>query len=385
MKQTTTFSKLFLLLLLLAAASNVACNKSQSAQSEITTITISDKEKISPEQFLDSHRLVRLSQTKIPVGEIEKTIITDKYIILVDNEQANTIFVFNHKGEILSEICRLGRGPQEYTFIQDVALLDYKGQEAIAVADNRQEKLLLYTIDGKYINSIEYPFDFDNIVQSGSKSWLCLTSGDNQKSDAFKERNDGKSLLVFTDLDMKIKSTTMPSPFERVNFVTPDIATNAKDVLITPQFQDTVYRVENCTITPAYRIDLAEFGGVTNTNDWSTDKIIADFDSFVRIHNLYEAKNNIIINAVTKDSFINTYIYNKASGKTYRLEGERTTSFAELNVYDVCATYKDEFAVIIDAVTIEEYNQVFPDQAVMKDIKDSDNPVIMFFTMKKEF
>lgn len=177
----------------------------------------------------------------------------------------------------------------------------------------------------------------------------------------------------------------MPSPFERVNFVTPDISTNAKEVLITPQFQDTVYRVENCTITPAYRIDLAEFGGVTNTNDWSTDKIIADFDSFVHIYNLYEAKNNVIINAVTKNSFINTYIYNKASGKTYRLEGERTTSFAELNVYDVCASYKDEFAVIIDAVTIEEYNQEFPDQAVMKDIKDSDNPVIMFFTMKKEF
>lgn len=177
----------------------------------------------------------------------------------------------------------------------------------------------------------------------------------------------------------------MPSPFERVNFVTPDISTNAKEVLITPQFQDTVYRVENCTITPAYRIDLAEFGGVTNTNDWSTDKIIADFDSFVHIYNLYEAKNNVIINAVTKNSFINTYIYNKASSKTYRLEGERTTSFAELNVYDVCATYKDEFAVIIDAVTIEEYNQEFPDQAVMKDIKDSDNPVIMFFTMKKEF
>ena len=95
--------------------------------------------------------------------------------------------------------------------------------------------------------------------------------------------------------------------------------------------------------------------------------------------------HNIIINAVTKNSFINTYIYNKASGKTYRLDGERTTSFAELNVYDVCATYKDEFAVIIDAVTIEEYNQVFPDQAVMKDIKDSDNPVIMFKKKKKEF
>ena len=70
----TTITKLILSLLFLVAASNVACNKAQSSQSEITTITISDKEKISPDQFLDSHRLVRLSPTKTPVGEIEKTI-----------------------------------------------------------------------------------------------------------------------------------------------------------------------------------------------------------------------------------------------------------------------------------------------------------------------
>lgn len=384
MEPTTTITKLFLSLLLFATASNVACNKTLSSQGEISTITISDKEKISPDKFLDSHRIVQLGETKTPVGEIKKTIITDNYIILVDNEQTNTIFVFNHKGEILSETCRLGRGPQEYTFIQDVALLNYKGQEVIAVANSHQEKLLLYSIDGKFINSIEYLFDFDNIVQCGN-SWLCLTSGDNHESDAFKERNDGNSLLVFTDSEMKVKSTALPSPFERVNFVTPEIATNAKETSVIPQFQDIVYRAEDDTVTPAYRIDLSEFGGVTNTNNWSTDKIIANFGSFVRIYNLYEAENNIIINAVTKNSIINTYIYNKASGKTYRLEGKRTTSFAELNVYEVCATYKDEFAVIIDAATVEEYNKALPDQAIMKDIKDSDNPVIMFYTIKKDF
>ena len=349
-----------------------------------TTITLNDNNKISYNEIINSYRFVRLGATKTPVGEIEKTIISDKYIILVDTEQAKTIFVFNHKGEIISEICRNGRGPQEYIFINDVALLDYKGQEAIAVADSQQEKLLLYNIKGEYITSFEFNFYFESIAQCG-KSWLCTTSGDNDSSEAFKGRNDAKSLLVFTDNDMKIKSSALPSPFVREDFVTPEIVTNGDMVAIMPKFHDTLYRVAEGQISPAYRFDISAFGGVTKTDNWSTNELLKNFKNLVHIYEVRETNNHIYIEVCKKESFIDNYIYNKNSGKSYRIKnGKGVASLAEVMCYDFCATYKDEFVAITDAYEIAEFNEEYPDKAVFKDITDEDNPVIMFCTLKKK-
>lgn len=374
-------SRLFYITSLLLVISSVACNQKQSSDTTLTTITLNDNNKISYSEIIDSYRFVRLGTTKTPVGEIEKTIISDKYIILVDAEQAKAIFVFNHEGKAVSEICRLGRGPQEYTFINDVALLNYKGQEVIAVADSWQEKLLLYTIGGEYITSTEYNFYFEQLVQCG-KSWLCTTCGDNESSEAFKERDDTKSLLIFADEEMKIKSCALPSPFVREDFATPEIVTNGDMVSIMPKFQDTLYRVADGQISPAYRFDISAFGGVTHTDDWSTDELIKNFNNLVHIYGVQEANNHIIVE-VAKKEFIDIYIYNKLSGKAYRIKnGKEITSLADFVSDETCAAYKDEFVAIADAYTVADYNKKYPDKAVFNGITEEENPVIVFYTLK---
>lgn len=105
-------------------------------------------------EVADSIRYIPLETSdSCLVGSVDKMLRTAKgEYILVDQEKSRAIYVFDAAGHFLNRIGKCGKGPAEYSMIEDVTY----GFDAVYVWDNVQDKILKYHTDGTWIAS--FPF-----------------------------------------------------------------------------------------------------------------------------------------------------------------------------------------------------------------------------------
>ena len=86
-----------------------------------------------------------------PVGYVRKVVAEDGVLYLSANSM---LFQYTLQGKFISCLSRKGRGPQEYASITDFAVCD----GAIYIID-RNDKLLKFTTDNKFVCATKLPFD----------------------------------------------------------------------------------------------------------------------------------------------------------------------------------------------------------------------------------
>ena len=87
--------------------------------------------------------------SKKPIGDIRKLIIFDKYVIVLDAHQTESIFIFDLSGNLLYIIADKGPGPREYYGLADISIS--KSDSLIVVNDRLAPFMLYYTLDGKFV------------------------------------------------------------------------------------------------------------------------------------------------------------------------------------------------------------------------------------------
>lgn len=175
-----------------------ACCSRQTAgpdDGNMIRLPLARQGEVTPAELIAHYRYVPLGETRQPVGAIDQVLVTDDRIVVVDKDRSQTVFIFDHSGKPCAEISRLGRGPQEYSHLEHVALVP-GDKPQLALLDGRVRKVLFYDLDGNFVRSMPIPFRFDGMEYISKDEVLCYSNAYFIRNDPYtKGRNTGCSFL----------------------------------------------------------------------------------------------------------------------------------------------------------------------------------------------
>ncbi len=140
--------------ILIFASCNRTSQKLKTLSHDISTISVNESDivndgKLSDVISIDSLVFLEYTEGSI-IGTIDKVIVSEDYIYILDNENVNGIYCFDKMGNFVNSYIKVGRGPQEYTKIYDISFF----QDRIYVfAEPNQFFVLNRNLE--YVESIE--------------------------------------------------------------------------------------------------------------------------------------------------------------------------------------------------------------------------------------
>ena len=129
------------------------------------------------------------TDTDFLISEIRKLITTDStFVIFTSNLE---LFQFEFNGNFINQIGTVGRGPQEYQFAFDFAIDNEKKQILIPIVN--KSKLLIYSLNGKFIKSIPCP-KYTKYIFYMDEGILC-------RCDYYGGKYSGENSMFLTDYE----------------------------------------------------------------------------------------------------------------------------------------------------------------------------------------
>jgi len=126
---------------------------------EIIVQQINTDALINTDSIISDFKVIPLQNTNPPIGNIKKLMFCKGKIIIWD-QKGKSIWVFSEEGNFISSISSLGRGPKEYTSINNVSITT---PNIINIADAASKSIIKYNFEGKFIerfSTISYLSDY---------------------------------------------------------------------------------------------------------------------------------------------------------------------------------------------------------------------------------
>lgn len=109
-------------------------------------------------EFISEFKYVPLKTTnKGLIGFIDKLIVKNNRIYILDQLQAKSIFTFDWNGNLLNVINKKGKGPGEYTSLKDFSVMD---DGSVLAYDSGGRKLIKYNNEGNFVSEKKITFNF---------------------------------------------------------------------------------------------------------------------------------------------------------------------------------------------------------------------------------
>ena len=356
----------------------------------MTRLLLTKETEATPADFIADYRYVPLGTTRQPVGNIDQLLVTDDRIIVVDKERAQTVFILDLNGNPCAEIYRPGRGPQEYNHIDHVTLTPGEKPQ-LAILDGRGNKVLFYDLEGRFVNSIPIPFRFTGMEYLNKDEILCFTDAYVRHEPFIKKREDANRLLFFTDNKFQIEASALTNRAKKrkISFTVPFVKWSGEELLVNPNMNDTIYRLDGHDLQPLYYVDKSALGPVLPTENLTDEQILElGVKAPVFGGDFISGKNFLFVDvSMPPTKTIDRYCYSKTSRKLYFLKntprsGDR--ALAEMAFVGIMGSWKDQFIAHVPAYVVPMvYQRDGTANPVLKDIGEDANPVLIFYTLKE--
>ncbi len=185
--------------LLLSVITSCKSNPSQEAENSIVW-KVDPHTKLS--SYIDSVEYIVLETH--PDGlfnMIEKLIVQDDKIFILDFRNRNQILVFDATGKFLFPVGALGRAPGEFLETRNFTV----DSNHIYIIDNYQSRLLLYDLNGAYIETKQLPGVFYDIAILGNGDYMF--NWQPLKDLPVKKENK----ITITDKNLNMKKELLPT------------------------------------------------------------------------------------------------------------------------------------------------------------------------------
>jgi hypothetical protein len=201
-----------------------------------------DPTKFTLSQIVDSIQFVVLeTDPDALIGTTSKLLVTDSAIYVMENYQRKSVLAFNRQGDFLYRVGRQGKGPGEFTDLDDICI---NKQNQCVVSDFSGKKILFFDNHGAFIREIKPTFYPSKIGCINNDLYVVTSYFPN-------------SLINI----LSMGGTSTPVKFKD----DPDFRSYDHTLRESPQgfyFQqyldDTVYKIDNEEIKPCYLVDFGE-------------------------------------------------------------------------------------------------------------------------------
>ena len=307
-----------------------------------------------------------------PIGETGKTVyMNGKYY--VHDKSSHEIVCYGESGKLDFIISSRGNGPNEYSYLGNFFIDKYKNE--INILSWGEGKILFYSAaTGEYIKSEStgYQFMLDGITLGRESSALYLMG---PGSNLAIRKNGAEDALYF--------------PFIEIRDVVPSrkaFAPRKDDVLFCYGMNDSVYSIKDLGITSSMYVD---FGAYKIPQDiYSADNA---FDAVQNIYAVQPVATKIDDLSASDRHLSFSYLFfsptgvdtryvlfDKNASRTYNIRD----NFFLFPVSDISSG--DLFLSVVAPVRIDGENTLpeIEDFMAANNIKEDDNPLVVFWTVK---
>ncbi len=358
-------------------------------------VSVGRAEGLDIKDMVDSVHYVRLATSNnYLIGHVDRIFIHKDRIIILDRYKARGVFIYDLHGNFLNKIQRIGRGPGEYIEVTDAAV-NYAKNE-ITIFDQRGRHLLFYDLDGKFISDRPVYFQFVELAYLPDGNAVLL----NYSLPNFHMKEIANYNLFIVDKDLKVRYKACTFDYEKDlafrTFGKNHLTNIENEVYFTPRYKDSVLAIHSTGCEGKYALD---FGARKIPPSFWQHPDDLQFRSFMEIgdREIFGGVFSITSQAVFfqamsygKDHYI---FYFPKSRKTASCSFFTGSSRELLTLPAPITSYKDKFLSIIypaDIIKLKDDKRVIE---LMKDktedlkhlinsLNASDNPVLLFFSMK---
>ena len=362
----------------------------KTAESKMLELDVElDKNTLPFDSLMDFVSYVKLETTGDNlVGAISQILFVKDKIIVVDSDVSKTITVYSESGKYLNKIGKLGQGPEEYAYLEHVALTPDKSM--VVVVDMGSGNLKYFGLDGDFIKSVKFPFWFSNCEFISNDIIVGHYSGGNMIQ---KNNVSYKPQLVITDLKGNILSSGFQSFYSK-NFASTTFMPLRKfdnEVIYCPPFSDTIYHVSEKGLCPLYHLNIKRASPIIIDNN-TTDNSWEEYKENNPFFNgeIIELKDVTMIDISERyKNWSRFIIYSKKQDKIFSCTGTLSNPF--FRIFSVPkARYKDDMIVVNKSASniianrnifyqLGEKNIV---DKLFKDLTEDSNPVLFFYKIK---
>lgn len=357
-------------------------------------IDVSNKEQVTLKgsKVIDSCWYVPLeTKEECLIGNIDKIVIEDDKIFILDKSNSKDLFIFSLKGTFITRLSKKGRGPGEYNFIRDFTI-DSENKHLI-IHDDSMAKLFYYDFQGNHIKTKKTSFRFFNFHHFNNSIYYFLGASDNKHSIeleryqiALEKNNELQSLYIprlKNDLSFGLGDQFHYSG-KHLSFTIPVIDTN-------------IYSVIDDKISIAYKInfgDKAINAFIIKKLPEFQDPIKAskdlNFIYFIGVH--FETKTKLYFNYFEGGTFKDV-IYNKTTDNfmvSKKFNSDDPHSLFFLN--HKYAVYEDDVFISVCEPMLFTVIKKFQKKYRFKSnsikelaatIKETDNLILVFYKYKE--
>ncbi len=329
-------------------------------------------------------RIVPLETTdESLIGTIYKLVVNDSLIIIMhDYRKDNAILVFDKTGKFLRQIGRIGNGPGEYIYWND---MDVDFQQGLLYAyDGTKQSVFIYRLDGTFVEEVKSQYWFSSFRRTGVGYWIYTpTKKGYETSHALRlvDHNFKEILAEFLP-----QAEFFPELFQSYFF-----NNDQKSFFMSP-FGNIIYELKGKNAIPLYVIDFKDrtlpyndFINLTDKKEYEEYRKAGDY--LGGISRMCHSDNRFYF------SFYELNGNHKGYSAEYNVQQKRTITYGSYGEYhdkllkpievkhlilmEPKACYRDIAVYPVDPTSLESEDiRAFSTHGY--DITEESNPVLFF-------
>jgi len=327
------------------------------------------------------------------ISHISAVDIYKDRIYIVDNIMQNKVYIFDIDGKFIKAIGQKGGGPEEYALLTGMTI-DRKNERLI-VYDNMKRRFMYYTLNGDFCRSVPTPFSFAGEMMVSPKGDLMSVSNKSNMNTHLKELDDYR--ILFTDsLGNVVKGAFNYDDNSSLAIAYSQLYRTNSELVFYPQYMNSLYTVNDSTITLRYKIDLSNYSpynllDIQNVKSENVFNEITRGSTYLQ-PNMIETNDFLYFLVTNKTEYIFSFFDKKTNniisfhGFDYDGDCVFNPTITRMNSYQdyFVSSVPVEFLKMIKSNRDKSENKFSDNVASMIDsLHEDDNNVLVLFKLNK--
>ncbi len=394
MKKTILKTCCFLFLICWSCGNEKASKSTVLAKEtiEINPDKASSREVLYTQVFSKIQYLPIHTDDNFIIGSIDKLLVTDDYLFIMDRRISHSVFCIDKKGSKVFSIKKQGKGPGEYVAMKDIA---YKANEKeLIIYCKMRKKLIYYNMQGNFLREEKMPFSLDRVEPINEKFALYRGYSFDKKA----KKKDVANLLLASRENNNVYSEDAyfkaPITFSIVWSSECQFSLLGDTLAIKPDHSDIVYHITEKKIEPAYLLDFGKYAvdegywkktkekGITSeaVSDYCNNRKLCESFRFL------EGKSYIYF-VYRRNQKAYHALYSKETKQLLQIENFKN-NMDGITAFHPIAIHRDKLYCLLNSENVYNLkkthflNGILP-QSIIDSVQEFDNQLIAVFSLKK--
>jgi hypothetical protein len=329
------------------------------------------------------------------IGNVNKIKFNDDYIFVQDGNPPS-LHVFDHNGKYIRKIGKHGRGPNEFSYLNDFTFSNIKPR--VWLLTSIPYKIIEYNLNGSFVKQIEYSMsdNYNRIEFLFNNKYLIM------RTNSFG--NTPFTFSIFSEDGKHLKNAILPEQFEYSGSVSSSKNNfwfnvfNNNCYVMDNVLNDTLYRISSSLeFLPKYIFDSGKYRQTLDFRQNFTEYYKRKDLNYI-IHNTFFETSKVLIYCYLFKMNSRLNYYDKTLKKSYTFKNKGIPNdldggfdfIPEFQINDLIIGYisvlelKDYVASDIFKNSTPKYPEKKKElERLAKSLDENDNPVLMLVKLKE--